>query len=284
MKKRYTITETSGNGMTVKEYVRNVLGMSAGTLRNMKYKGSITVDGENVYSNYVLKSGQLLCLETVETPSETVLPENIPMEILYEDDDFLAVNKPFGMASHPTLTHKTGTLAGAVMYYFLYIPFTFRLLTRLDADTSGVCLIAKNAASAGAFAHDLAQKEYLALCVGTPTIQEGMIDKPIARHPESIIKRRIDASGKPSQTFYSVLSEREGICLVRAKPLTGRTHQIRLHLASIGLPLYGDFLYGTEIPGERTRLHCEKLSFVHPMTKQRVHIVAPMPSDFEVLV
>ena len=253
-------------------------------MKSAKYNGTITVNGVSVHTNYVLKSGDLLTLDIPESTSETVVPQEIPIEILYETEDFLIVNKPSGMASHPTLTHKDGTLANAVMHYYRHIPFTFRLLTRLDADTTGVCVIAKNACFAGLFSSLHPVKIYNALCVGTPTPAFGKIDAPIARADDSIIKRKIDCSGKPAQTLYRTLTHKNGLSLVEAIPLTGRTHQIRLHLAHIGCPLYGDFLYGTELPGERTRLHCRKVSFALPQSNSVFEIEAPVPPDFQRLI
>lgn len=281
MKKEYHI-QPNHAGLCVRDYARSVLGLSARTLKNAKYNGSITVTGMSVHTNYVLRAGDVLCFNFPDAGSSTVLAENIPLSVLYEDEDILAVDKPSGMASHPTLTHTSGTLANAVLYYYRTHPFTFRLLTRLDADTTGVAIIAKNALFAAQFPSLQPQKSYYALCVGTPPVPQGLVDAPIDRAPDSILARCVAPCGKPSQTEYRVLSEKNGLSLVEAVPLTGRTHQIRLHLAHIGCPLYGDFLYGTEIPGERTRLHCHAVSFDHPQTGKRMMIEAPLPADFSV--
>lgn len=272
------------DGVSVKEYVRSVLGFSARTLKNAKYNGAITVNGVSVHTNHVLKAGDVLTLVIPESTSESVVPQDIPIEILCETEDFLIVNKPSGMASHPTLTHKDGTLANAVMHYYRRIPFTFRLLTRLDVDTTGACVIAKNACFAGLFSSLQPVKTYNALCVGILAPEFGTIDEPIARAEDSIIKRKIDPSGKPAQTLYRTLAHKNGLSLVEAIPLTGRTHQIRLHLAHIGCPLYGDFLYGTELPGERTRLHCRKVAFSLPQSDTVFEIEAPLPPDFQKLM
>ncbi len=279
MKKEYSVSGLDV-GMTVKDYVRGVLGFSARTLKDAKYTGAIKVNGNPVHTNHVLYNGDVLVLEVPDTNSETILPQDIPIDILYETEDFLIVNKPSGMASHPTLTHKDGTLANAVMYYFRAMPFTFRLLTRLDADTTGAAVIAKNAYFAGVFAACNPVKTYNAVCVGVPRPLTGRIDAPIARDETSIIKRKIDISGKPAQTLYQTIREENHLSLIEVTPLTGRTHQIRLHMAHIGCPLYGDFLYGTEIPGERTRLHCRKIAFTLPQSGERIEIQAPLPQDF----
>ena len=172
MKKEYRI-EQKGSGLSVKDYVRGVLGFSARTLKNAKYNGEIAVNGVSVHTDYTLNAGDLLILEVPDVASETIVPQDIPIEVLCETEDFLVVNKPSGMASHPTLTHKDGTLANAVMYYYRSLPFTFRLLTRLDADTTGACIIAKNAYFAGLFSSLCPVKTYNAICVGTPSPESG---------------------------------------------------------------------------------------------------------------
>ncbi len=279
MKKEYTV-QAEQDGLTVREYVRSFLGLSSRALKSAKYNGMITVNERPVHTDCRLHVHDTLLLDFPDAPSESVTPQDIPLDVLYEDEDVLIVNKPSAMASHPTLTHKDGTLANAVMYYYRDIPFTFRLLTRLDADTTGVAVIAKNALFADAFSHGEPIKTYHALCVGVPLRREGLIDAPIGRAADSIIKRTVTDDGKAAQTKYRVLSEANGLSLVEACPLTGRTHQIRLHLSHIGCPLYGDFLYGTEISGERTRLHCKAISFIHPTLGERLTVEASLPADF----
>ena len=279
MKKEYLINNLH-NGMCVRDYIRSVLGFSARTLKNIKYHGKLSVNGKEVHANFVLTDGMTLTLDFPDEKSETIAPENIPIEVIYEDDDFLAVNKPHGMPSHPSQNHHSGTLANAVMYMYRDKPFVYRVLTRLDIDTTGVVVIAKNAVFADAFQKTEIQKEYLAVCVGVPSDKSGVIDAPIGR-ADGIIKRCVTNDGKPSLTKYEVLSKADGLSLVRAIPVTGRTHQIRVHMAHIGCPLLGDYLYGTEIEGQRTRLHCERLSFVHPITKKETILTAPLPNDFK---
>ena len=283
MKKEFFVSDLAAP-VTVREYVRGVCGISARTLKNAKYNGDILVNGLSVHTDYHVNNGDTLVLETPDIASASIEPQDLPFDILAETADYLIVNKPSGMASHPTLTYKDGTLANAVMYYYRAIPFTFRLLTRLDVDTSGAAVIAKNAYFAGAFAQRCPQKTYYAICVGTPEPLSGRIELPIGRDPESLIKRRIDFDGKPSQTLYRTLSVKQKLSLVEVQPLTGRTHQIRLHMASIGCPLYGDFLYGTEINGERTRLHCQKICFSDALNRNVIQVEAPLPMDFQKLI
>jgi 23S rRNA pseudouridine1911/1915/1917 synthase len=171
------------------------------------------------------------------------------------------------------------------MHYFRSVPFTFRAITRLDRDTSGVILLAKNIVSADRLSKSLIkneiEKEYVALSVGTPSPKTGRISAPIKREKEGIIKRCIAPDGKPAVTDYEVIFEKDGLSLVRLFPKTGRTHQLRLHLAHIGTPIYSDFLYGEEIDGERTRLHCRCLTFPHPFSGEMMKIEAPLPDDMK---
>lgn len=280
MIKTYIITKEH-SGKCVRDYIRSVLGFSARTLKNLKYNGKISVDGKDALANLILEEGMSLTLEFPQESSGTIVPENILLDIIYEDDDFLAVNKPHGMPSHPSQNHHSGTLANAVMYLYRDKPFVYRILTRLDIDTTGVVVIAKNAMFADAFQKSDIRKEYLAVCVGTPSPKKGTVDAPIGR-AEGIIKRCVTENGKPSLTEYEVLEEKDGLSLVRAVPVTGRTHQIRVHMAHIGCPLLGDYLYGKEIPDERTRLHCERLVFTHPMTQKEIILRADVPNDIKI--
>lgn len=189
------------------------------------------------------------------------------------------------MPTHPSIGHFGGTLANAVMHYYRNIPFTFRAVTRLDRDTSGVVIIAKNAPSADRLSKQLADgkfsKEYIAACVGIPTEMKGTIDAPIKRAAEGIIKRCISEDGKKAVSNYEVTEACGGLSLIRLFPETGRTHQLRLHLSHIGTPIYADFLYGADIPGERIRLHCRRTCFTHPFTGEAAEIVAPIPYDMK---
>ena len=274
------IIQGNCSGMKLGVYARSVLGYSAKLLKDIKYNGRITVNGADVFTNYLLKEGDVLELTAPKYASENIEPVNIPLDIIYEDDDLLAVNKPYNMPVHPSIRHRDDTLANAVMYYYKDELFTYRVLTRLDIDTTGVVIIAKNAHAANRFSFSEPMKKYIAVCVGAPAKPEGEICAPIVRD-EGIIKRRIDENGKYALTKYRVLGENNGLSLVEACPVTGRTHQIRLHLSYIGCPVYGDFLYGTEIPGERTRLHCLGVYFNHPITGAKTSIETGFPKDFE---
>lgn len=273
------------DGCDIKFILTNHWHFSANLITLLKKGDSILLNGKKEFVNKVLKKGDILKIDLPKDNSENIVPNDIPLYILFEDEDILAINKPHNMPTHPSIGHFEGTLANAVMHYFKDIPFTFRAITRLDRDTSGVVLLAKNIVSADRLSKSLIngdiKKEYVALCVGAPYPLSGRIDAPIKREKEGIIKRCIKGDGKPAVTDYTVEKEKDGLSLVRLFPKTGRTHQLRLHLSHIGTPIFSDFLYGEEIKGERTRLHCAKLSFPHPFSKEMIEISAPIPDDMK---
>lgn len=274
-------------GKSVKQVIEHEFSLSSRTLSKLKKSGGIKVNGENVTVRYSLSEGDILSLSIEDIPSEKIEKADIPLDVLYEDDDILIVNKPLGMPTHPSQGHHNDTLANAVMYRYRDTDFTFRAITRLDGDTTGVVLIARNALSAQRLSDYLQKgsikKEYAAVVLGIPSPRKGVIDAPISRCENSVIKRKISADGKDSVTMYEVdFIRNDGkYSLVKAFPVTGRTHQIRLHLSHIGYPIFGDFLYGEPIDGVRAYLHCRSLSFPHPMTKEIIHVEAPLPLDIK---
>ncbi len=274
------------DGKTVKQIIESRYNLSSRTLSKLKATGGITVDGSVVTVRHLLKEGQVLILTLSDAQGSTVEQSNIPLDVLYEDDYILVVNKPYGMPTHPSQGHHLDTLANAVMYRYREKPFTFRAITRLAGDTTGVVLVARDALSAQRLTDMLQrgelEKQYLAVVEGVPENREGTIDKAIARCRDSVIKRCIDAeNGKPSITKYSLIKTTSDgkYSLISAIPVTGRTHQIRLHLSYTGIPIYGDFLYGTPIDNVRAYLHCHRLCFNHPVTGQRLEITADLPCD-----
>ncbi len=277
---------TVGNdfsGKSIKFILTNYWNFSGSLITALKKGDCILLNGKKEFVNKVVSCGDFLKISLPEVSSDNIVPNEIPLSILYEDDDILLVNKPANMPTHPSIGHYEGTLANAVMHYYKDIPFTFRAITRLDRDTSGVVLIAKHIVSADRLSKSLIdgvfEKEYMAVCVGVPSPLSGTIDAPIKREKEGIIKRCIDKDGKPAVTEYAVIEEKDGLSLVRLFPKTGRTHQLRLHLSHIGTPILGDFLYGKELQNERTRLHCHSLKFPHPFSGKNIKITAPLPAD-----
>ena len=273
------------SGKTIKAVLKSHYGLSEHMITQLKKGDGITVDGKKEFVTRILKEGELLKITLFEEGSENILPDDIPLDILYEDEDILAVNKPGDMPTHPSIYHYRGTLANAVMNYYSDVPFTFRAVTRLDRDTSGVVIIAKNAIACDKLSRQLQSgefvKEYVAVCVGIPNPEKGRINAPIHREKEGIIKRCIDAKGKSAISDYEVIAKSEDFSLVRLSPKTGRTHQLRLHLSHIGTPIFADFLYGTDVENERIRLHCKKTSFSHPITGKKIEIIAPIPEDMD---
>ena len=270
----------------IKGILRQKLGISAAVLTKLKKSPEgILLNGEAVYATKEVKSGDIIEITLTDESSPNIEPTDIPLDIIYEDEDILAVNKPRNMPCHPSQNHHNDTLANGVIYYYKDKSFTFRVITRLDKDTSGGVIIAKNKISASVLSEQMLKgeiaKEYVALCHGTPQITSGEIDAPIARKEGSTIVREVNTAGKYALTKYEVIESFGEYSLIKANPITGRTHQIRVHLSHIGNPIYGDDMYGSPLKGERTRLHCRKISLTHPITSQKLTFEAPLPGDMK---
>ena len=252
--------------ITMKDYLRH-RGLSATLVKKAKY-GGIHLNGEVVTVRAEVNLGDLIEIYVEDNVSEGIPPMDIPLTVLYEDEDILAVDKPTDMPTHPSKGNNLPTLANAVMGYYGG-DFVFRSVNRLDRDTSGIVIIAKNQFSAGALSSSMKKglwnKKYHALVSGIPTDKSGVIDAPIERVEEGNIKRMVREDGKRAITEYSVIEEYEKDCLCELHLLTGRTHQIRVHMAHIGHPLVSDFLYGTPSDKEYY-LRCKEISFPHPRT------------------
>jgi 23S rRNA pseudouridine1911/1915/1917 synthase len=266
-------------GKTVRDILRRQ-GVSTTTLRRLKQSGGILVDTTPVTVRFVVQAGQTLTLHLTETGS-AIEPVPIMPPVVYEDDWLLVVNKPSGMAIHPSQGHHTDTLANGVAYYFRDISFTFRPITRLDRYTGGLVLIAKNAMAAAHLSRQAKegqlQKTYYCITDGVPDPPKGEIHLPIARAADSVIKREISAQGKPSFTRYQTIAQKGDKALLQVEPITGRTHQIRVHLAAIGCPLANDFLYGSQQGEQSFFLWCCELGFSHPADNRSVLVKIPCP-------
>lgn len=281
----YYITKND-DGRKIKNILRQNLGISAAVLTKLKKAPEgITLNGEGVYATKEAKEGDTLKISLPDEASQNIVPSHIPLDIIYEDEDILAVNKPRNMPCHPSQNHHDDTLANGVMHYYKEKGFTFRVITRLDKDTSGVVLIAKNKISASILSDHMLNgkiyKEYVALCHDAPKVTKGTIDAPIARKEGSTIMRVVDPSGKRAVTEYEVIQNNDDFSLIKLNPITGRTHQIRVHLSHIGCPIYGDDMYGSPLKNEKTRLHCRQIRFNHPMTRKELTIEAPIPDDMK---
>lgn len=252
----------------------------------------IQVNGRWEYVSYMLKEDERLSVHIVEQEdSPNIVPVRLPLDILYEDEDILLLNKPSDMPIHPSLNNYENTLANALASYYKKesSPFVFRCMNRLDRDTTGITLIAKNPLSAAILSRDMKARKihrtYYAIVEGTPP-QLGCINAPIARVSDSLITREVNyEDGQPAITHYETLTSQNGYSLVRLQLETGRTHQIRVHMKHIGHPLPGDYLYNPDSTIiKRQALHAGELEFVHPITKKSLHIKCDLPNDMKQLI
>jgi 23S rRNA pseudouridine1911/1915/1917 synthase len=279
-------------------------------LRRVITAGGVRVDNKGCKPAYRLKLGQRVSIFLPELPRQAPKPENIPLEVLYEDDWLAVINKPPGMVVHPSRGHWSGTIASALVYHYggqlssVGGPTRPGVVHRLDRDTSGVLLVAKHDLAHSHLAqqfHDrVVEKEYFAIVVGVPDRDRDWVRAPIGVHPRERDKmaiRTVTPTGRMAETFYEVLERFDGFAAVRVMPKTGRTHQIRVHLAHIGCPVLCDRQYGgravitrSELrrhpPGEdeepllaRQALHAWRLGFIHPKTGQSMKFEAPLPGD-----
>ena len=280
----YTVTEELADKQ-IKNILRHRFNVSSALLTKLKkYPEGITLNGETVFANVRARVGDRLKITIPDTPSVNIVPSDVKLNIIYEDDDILVVNKPRSMPTHPSQNHHSDTLANAVVNHCP--DSTFRVITRLDKDTSGVVIIAKNKLSAGILSKSMAngdiKKEYCAICHGCPAVDRGVIEAPIARTEGSAILREVNPQGKPAVTEYRVISSSNGLSYIELKPRTGRTHQLRVHLSHIGVPIYGDDMYGSPCGDEKVRLHCRRVTLVHPVTRVDMIFEAELPNDMSI--
>ena len=295
----YPMTEKE-HGMSVKSYLNTVLHLSGAQVTSLKKDPlGILVNGTHVTVRYLLQAGDVLSLADTDTQSsDNIVPTKMPLAILYEDDAIMVLNKSPFVPTHPSHGHYTDTLANGLAYLFAQrkIPFVFRSCSRLDRDTSGVVTVAKTRAAAYHFqrAHVAGEveKEYLAVLVGRLTPMAGEIGGCIKRMEDSVITRIVtEDDGAPALTRYRVLAygkapDGRDLTLCAAQPITGRTHQLRVHFAHLGCPMLGDFLYGEEHDAliGRQALHCRKTAFDHPTSGRRMTLYAALPDDFLALM
>lgn len=275
--------------MLIREFLRTK-GISKAALTDIKFKGgSITVDENTVNVRHRLQKGETLRIVfPPEERSEGMLSENIPLDVVYEDEYVVVLNKEPYMSTIPSREHPHGTVANALLYHYdqQQLQSTVHVVTRLDRDTSGLMLIAKNR-----FMHHLLseqQKEkkirrtYEALVHGIFEQHNGTIDAPIARKADSIIERTVHEDGQRAVTHFRVLERFQHISRVELELETGRTHQIRVHMAHLGHPLLGDDLYGGERGQmDRQALHSKALRFYHPVLERELMFTAALPSDMK---
>lgn len=284
--------DSTHDGRSLSDYLRFHLGLSHKSISRLKrLDDGMVLNGVRVTVRADLHEGDLLSLALEDREStENLLPAALPLDILYEDGHLIALNKPPFMPTHPSHGHSDDTLANALAYYFSQKgkPFVFRTLNRLDRDTSGVVLISKDKQTAGMLSAQMAaggvRKRYLALLCGVIEPPSGRIDAYIRRVSDSLITRetvdRPAPGAKAAITEYLRLDCCEKYSLVSASPLTGRTHQLRVHFASVGHPILGDSLYGSADPAiGRQALHAASLTITHPYTGEKLVIEAALPPD-----
>ncbi len=293
----YTITEEDA-GKSVGTFLKG-LGYSQNMIDDIKHiKKGLTLDGRSVWAKDMVDSGEILRVKLPKEKNDDIVPEEMPLNIVYEDDDLLVIDKDAGVLVHPTREDTGGTLANGLKFYFKQKkePFTFRATGRLDRDTSGLMIVPRHGLSAAILGKDAEEHKirrvYIAAASGDvrdvfPS-GEGIIDAPIAKDEGEEILRTVDhESGKEARTRVKILSYNEDfditVCAVTLE--TGRTHQIRVHFKYIGHPLAGDFLYNPDysLIG-RTALHSAELSFSHPITKEELTFTAPLPDDMKIFM
>lgn len=265
--------------------LREEMGLSAGLMNRLKWTGALKVNGQSVHTDFPVQPGDTVTA-VVEEESPDYPAEDLPLTILYEDDFLLAVDKPQGMLIHPSSARNTGTLANAVAGYYQRTGSTgaFHPLTRLDRDTFGIVLVAKNGYACALLQRSRPRKTYHALTLGGPASDSGIIDAPIARKPLPSLLREVRPDGKPSRTEYRVLERGEALCRLALTPVTGRTHQLRLHCAYMGFPIVGDPQYGSAealtwaerlgVSGQQ--LCAKRLELSHPVTGQALVLESGM--------
>lgn len=281
------------DGWPLRDFLR-VCGVSAALARQIKRAGGFFAGGAPVHTDARLGAGTAVSFALPPEPAGSVAPQDLPLTIVYEDAHAMVLDKPAGMAVHPTLGYADGTLANAFCGEMCRrgTPAPLRPVNRIDRNTSGLVLCARNAYAAPLLAAGV-HKRYLAVVQGLPAPAAGVIDAPVGLCNGSIIRRCVRADGKPSRTQYRTLAAGDGLALLEAVPLTGRTHQLRVHFASIGCPLAGDDLYGGSTRYlARHALHCAAMRFVvpdglsggePPAVLPETTVQSPLPADMRAL-
>ena len=283
-------------GTKIREYLKTELGLSTRLIRSASINKKIFVNDQVVKMNRVLNSGEVIKIDLEKEESQDIAPEKMDIDIVYEDEDILVVNKKPFMVVHPTKSYQSGTLANGVINYFMENKQNciVRLVSRLDMNTSGLIIIAKNQFSHGMLSKEMTEnkveKRYLAIVHGIMKEKQGTIDKPIYK-PEGVengTRRIVDERGQRSITHYKVIEEFHDASLVECKLETGRTHQIRVHLNHLGHPIYGDTLYGygeeEEALIKRQALHAYGLNFKSPRIGKELELRAELPEDIKDLI
>ena len=284
-REKVELKHTATRAGRLSSFLREEMAMSAGLINRLKWHEKILVNGKPEHTDFAVQAGDTITI-LMDAPRADYPAEQGNLTILFEDEYILAVDKPAGMLIHPSRSKNTGTLANFVLGHYETTGqnCAFHPLTRLDRDTFGVVLLAKNPHISALLQAGSLQKTYHAVTFGGPGDVAGIIDAPIARKPLPSLLREIREDGKPSVTEYEVLERKGKLCKLKLRPITGRTHQLRLHCAHRGYPILGDPQYGTEASiifsdslGIKTQLLCAKgLEFRHPVTGKPMTIESQM--------
>ena len=274
---------------------RSMEGLTRSAAQRLLEEGAVTVNGRGAKKNTRTAPGDAVALSLPDPEPVDILPQDIPLDMVYEDEDVIAVNKPVGLVVHPAAGHPDGTLVNALLYHcgnsLSGINGALRpgIVHRIDRDTSGLIIAAKSDAAHLALAAQLQDhslyREYEAVCVGNLKQDQGTVNAPIARHPTDRKKMAVNfLQGREAVTHWTVLERFSGYTHIQCRLETGRTHQIRVHMAHTGHPLLGDMVYGSKKPWPGLAgqcLHARRLSFVHPRTGERLTLECPLPSWFQ---
>ena len=282
------------DGATVDKAIQKLFGLSGTLLRRIKWlEDGILLDGTRVTVRHPVRTGQLLSVRAGDNGIRSgIIPAEGPLNILYEDEDLLVLNKQAGVLSHPGHGHFDDTLGNFVLAYYQScgLEADYHPVHRLDKGTTGLLVVAKHAHAQELCKRSLHSPDfrriYLAICDGAPPRQRDTVDAPIRMVDGSLMQREVGEGGLPSRTHYELLSQHGPRSLLRLELDTGRTHQIRVHMAHLGCPLTGDFLYGTEDHTliRRPALHSSELYLRHPITRETLHLTAPLPDDMNKLL
>ncbi|EEJ41042.1 RluA family pseudouridine synthase [Limosilactobacillus vaginalis] len=286
--------DSAMTGRIDKELAHHLTDISRSQLQKWIEDGNVTVNGEKVKPKYKLVVGDRVVVQPKKPQKIDLEPENIPLDIVYEDDDVIVVNKPQGMVVHPAPGHPNHTLVNALLYHspLSTINGEFRpgIVHRIDKDTSGLLMIAKNDLAHRSLAAQLKAKtnerEYVALVHGVIKEERGTIDAPLGRSKKDRKKQAVVEDGRHAVTHFKVLELFQHYTLVSCRLETGRTHQIRVHMKYIGHPLAGDPLYGPRktLPGNGQYLHARLLGFKHPRTGKQMTFTSPLPEYFQKMI